>query len=165
MILALLLGGCASRKPGGTKRKGRPAHFTWARTPAAGTPSTCPEDAVDYPGVDGRNVPSTDQARCSYADGARDLVHVRGKVLQEVPGNLARGMADVVVVFLSVRDDGTDGPPLARTTTDAQGAFSLKVQAKPGHYALVAGDGRWPVDVAKKGTRTFDDVQVLVPAP
>lgn len=160
MIVALALG-CASRKPR------REAHFTWARTPAYGTPSTCPDDAVDYPGDarGGHNVPSTDQARCSYADGERDLVHVRGKVLQEVPGNLAQGLSEVEVAFVPVRDDGTDGPPLARATTDTQGAFSLKVQAKPGRYAIVAADGRWPVDVAKKGARTFEDVQVLVPAP
>jgi hypothetical protein len=148
---ALALAGCKHR---------RPAHFTWARTPAVGRPSTCPEDAVDF----GDGVPTTDQARCSYADGERDLVHVRGKVVQEVRGNIPQGLAAIDVALVPVREDGTDGPALARATTDAQGSFSLKVYARPGKYAIVAADARRFVDVAKKGQRTFDDVQLLVPA-
>jgi hypothetical protein len=140
--------------------RGRPAHFTWARTPAAGRPSTCPEDAVDF----GDGVPTTHAQRCSYADGERDLVHVRGKVLQEVPGNIPRGLAQIEVVVVSVREDGSDGPALARATTDAQGAFSLKVNARPGTYAIVAGDARAPLDVVKKGPRTFEEIELLVPA-
>jgi len=141
--------------------RGRPAHFTWARTPAAGRPSTCPEDAVDF----GDGVPTTHAQRCSYADGERDLVHVQGKVLQEVPGNLARGLPQVEVVVVALREDGTDGPALARAHTDAQGAFSLKVNARPGAYAIVAGDARAPLEIAKKGPRTFAEVELLVPAP
>lgn len=151
----LLVGACR-----GKGRSRRPADFTWLRTPAAGRPSTCPEDAVDF----GDGVPTTHAQRCSFADAERDLVHVRGKVIQEVPGALARGLAEVDVVFVRILADGTDGPPLARATTDAQGAFSLKLDAKPGEYAIVAGLARAPVEVVKKGPRTFADVMLLVPA-
>lgn len=155
VLACLLVGAC--RGKGKTRR---PADFTWLRTPAAGRPSTCPEDAVDF----GDGVPTTHAQRCSFADAERDLVHVRGKVIQEVPGSLARGLAEVEVVVVRIREDGSDGPALARATTDAQGAFSLKLEAKPGEYAVVAGLARAPVAVAKKGPRTFTDVMLLVPA-
>src|SRR5688572_14777564 len=58
----LLIGACRGQgKNEGRTR--RPADFTWLRTPAAGRPSTCPEDAVDF----GDGVPTTHAQRCSFA--------------------------------------------------------------------------------------------------
>jgi hypothetical protein len=143
---ALALGACRKR----------PTHFTWTRTPAYGRPSSCPDDAVDLgPGT---------RDRCSYADADRDLVQVRGKLVQEMPGTLPIGIADAEVRLVRIADDGSESPALARTTTDAQGSFSLRAYARPGEYALVSGDARTSVLVAKKGPRTFADVQLLIPA-
>jgi len=142
------------------ERQRREAHFTWLRTPAAGRPSTCPEDAVDF----GDGVPTTHAQRCSFADAERDLVSVRGKLLREVPGGLASGIAEAEIVLVELAEDGTEGRPLARATTDAQGAFHLRVNLKPGSYALVGAGARTAVDVVKKGPRSFADVWLLAPA-
>jgi hypothetical protein len=150
--VAAWLGGCAKQR------------LVWVSQPAAGRPASCPDDAVDPTGD--RNSPIA--ARCSYADtpGA-DTLLVQGKVVREVPGSLAEGVADVEVSLhrAGESDDGSLGPALARARTDPQGNFGLRVRAAAGHYVVVAlGSATQPFALAG-GRAAPPRVVVLVPDP
>lgn len=139
---------------------GRPTQMTWARTPAAGRPASCPDDAVD---LTGDHLPVGDHLRCSYADAERGVLRVQGTVLPAAGGALARGLADTRVTLVRMGDAGAS-VELAHTTSDAQGRFSLQTRAAAGEYRLVAGGGGSPPLVLEgRGPWTHEDLRVLVP--
>lgn len=129
-VSVLLAPACAG-KGNGRVRRARPQFVGQA---AAGRPDTCPDGAVD-PFGDG--TPGPDDLRCSYRDvPGGSVVKVRGQVITEPEGAApGSGIADAEVVITGSTDGG---PPkvLARTTTDAQGSFSLGVMLPPGRYAI-----------------------------
>jgi len=116
------------------------SHYRYPREVAGGRPSTCPD--VRMPPLRDGNV-SPDAARCSFADanGAR-VTHLAGKVLAEGgPGEPGTGVAGVQVRVHALTGAGFDpadpGPRLARTSTDAQGNYSLRGVFLPAEYAIV----------------------------
>lgn len=129
-VSVLLAPACASKGNSGVRRA-RPQFVGQA---ASGRPDTCPEGAVD-PFGDG--TPGPDDLRCSYRDvPGGSVVKVRGQVITEPEGAApGQGIADAEVVITGSTDGG---PPkvLAKTTTDAQGSFSLGVMLPPGRYAV-----------------------------
>jgi len=163
-VLALACGSLALAAcrgtPGRTPGASRNA-FVWARTPAAGATSTCPDDAVDFTGD--TRVPSGDHVRCSYADAERGQARIEGKVMREQAGALAEGVEGVEVVLVQLAEDGS-ARAIARTRTDAQGGFSLAARVSAGSFAVRSAGGAspsWQWD--GKGPWRQDELVVFVP--
>ncbi len=162
-VVVVIAGGCGPRTR-------RPAHITWARTPAVGTPEHCPDDAID---LTGDGIPTTDRTRCSYADASSGQVRVHGKVLDAPRAGAALGAPrrDVEVELRQVDAHGVWIQTLGRATTDSQGGFTIRGNLRlprktPGYLEVRAGDGRserWQWE--GRGPWHRDDVRVLVPAP
>jgi hypothetical protein len=155
-----VLAGCRTRTTAtpGAPRKNQ---FVWARTPAAGATSTCPDDVVDLTG--NSHQPTSDQVRCSYADGARGQARIEGKVLRDSGGGLGEGVENVEVVLVWLGDDGS-ARPIARTRTDAQGGFSLAARVRAGSYAVRSGSrSTQPWEWEGKGPWSRPDLVIYVP--
>jgi hypothetical protein len=116
--------------PGCRRSGGNRPRLSFPTSPAAGRPSTCPEDAVDPGGMAPGLGPM--DVRCSYDDAAGGgLVQLRGQVLLEPdPGTLPEPVAEVT---LTVHRNGS---VVGRATTDAQGTYSVSLNLKPGEYEL-----------------------------
>ncbi len=165
--MLVALGACRGRPH-------RPLHVTWARTPAYGTPSSCPDDAVD---LTGDRIPTTTRTRCSYADDAAGQLVVAGTVLAERDGGLAEPVRDAEVELVLLDPAGVPVRTLGRTHTDAQGGFSIRTQTRLPIRATVSGTGEGegalqvrsaagrsqPVRWKGRGPWRFDDVRVLQP--
>src|SRR6185503_8957738 len=85
--------------------------------------------------------PTSDQIRCSYADGARGQARIEGKVLRGDGSGLGEGVEGVEVELVLVADDGSVRP-VARTRTDAQGRFSLATRVGAGSYVVRSAGSR-----------------------
>ncbi len=125
LLLAGLLGGCS---------KARDSNFSFLSSPADGTPTSCPDDAVDPGGPGGGPM----APRCSYENKKTGMVQLRGTVLLEGAGSPdvpAEGMRVTVH-----RDDGGAqvGRQIGRTLSDPQGRFSVSLSTGPGAYRLRA---------------------------
>ncbi|MCH9680071.1 MAG: carboxypeptidase-like regulatory domain-containing protein [Deltaproteobacteria bacterium] len=158
-----LCSGCRGRS------KGPPLQLV--RTPAAGRPDVCPDDAVD---PHGDTTPSAMHLRCSYADAAGGTpTRVKGRVSVEgAPGSLgdSPGRIAVVVHQAPRAVDGPPGPKVAEATTDPQGTFSIGALLRPGEYVVVVADvpGRGPpvqrrITVGGEAGHTLSDVQLVIP--
>ena len=161
-VSVLLAPACANNNRSNRARRLRPKFVGRA---ASGRPDTCPEGAVD-PFGDG--TPGPDDLRCSYRDvPGGSVVEIRGQVITEPDGAApGRGVADTEVVITGTVDGG---PPkvLARTTTDAQGSFSLAAMLPPGRYALaLAGRPATARTLEVQGNGDDpDDLVLIVPKP
>ncbi len=145
--------------------------MNFVRTPAAGRPDVCPDDAVD-PYGDG--TPSPMDLRCSYADSTGGtLTRVQGRVLVEAgPGALGNSPGRVTVVIHEA-PRAIDGPPgrkVAEATTDPQGAFSVGAMMRPGEYLVVVTDlpGRGGpvqqrVTVGRDAGHRLSEVRLVIP--
>lgn len=139
-----------------------PTQFTWARTPAAGATSTCPDDAVD---LTGDHVPTVDHVRCSYDDAARGQARVTGTVL-DAEGALGNPIEGTEVALVPIDATGRPGGAVATTRSDPQGGFTLRARVGPGRWAVAAGGALsppWTWD--GRGPWSLEDVRVRVPAP
>ncbi|HWB76083.1 MAG TPA: hypothetical protein VG755_14035 [Nannocystaceae bacterium] len=151
--------GCDKRstRPPGAPRKNQ---FVWARTPAAGATGTCPDDVVDLTG--NAHQPTSDQIRCSYADGARGQARIEGKVLRGDGSGLGEGVEGVEVELVLVGEDGS-ARTIATTRTDAQGGFSLATRVMAGSYVVrSAGGSSMPWEWEGKGPWSRPDLVIYV---
>ncbi len=148
-----LLTGCAGREGG--------SNFNFLTTPAYGRPDTCPDDAVDPGGPGGGPM----AARCSYANASGEMMQLRGSVLLEVSGSGIPRPAEGMRVIVS--DDA--GKQVGRTTSDAQGRFTVGLSQPPGAYVLrvVATDTGAVLTersvVVPEGARTVNDLDLVLP--
>lgn len=143
--------------------RGAPTQFTWARTPASGATSTCPEGVVD---LHGDGTPTSDQVRCSYADAAAGQARVTGKVLEDVPGGLGNAIEGTEVALVRVDAHGRAGAAVATARTDPQGGFTLRARVGAGSYAVASGGAlSSPWTWEGRGPWTLGDVRVRVPVP
>lgn len=142
--------------------RGTPTRFTWARTPAAGATSTCPDDAVDL----GDGIVTSDHVRCSYADAAVGQARVTGTVLEDAAGGLGNAIEGMEVALVPVDSHGRAGAALASARTDPQGGFALRARLRPGRYAVASGGAlSAPWTWEGRGPWTLGDVIVRVPLP
>jgi hypothetical protein len=157
---SLGLAGCRtrpSREPGAPRKN----QFLWARTPAAGATTTCPDDVVDLTGDP--HQPTSDQVRCSYADGARGQARIEGKVIRGDGSGLGEGVEGVEVELVLIADDGS-ARAIARTRTDAQGGFSLATRVGAGSYVVRSGGiSSAPWEWEGKGPWSRPDLVIYVP--
>lgn len=159
VLFPLVAGACASRP--------REHRAAWARNPAVGRPSTCPDHPVD---VWGDGTPGPNDLRCSYEGTAGgQLVQLQGIVTRELEGQaLGQHLEGQRIQVFRIKNGAPSGDPLGQASTDAQGRFSLGVVLRPGTYAVRVVDSesstpaaeRW-VEISSE-TRNVRDVALTV---
>lgn len=148
------------------------SHVRYPRQAAYGKTTTCP-DVRMMPLRDG--AVSTDAARCSYADfNGSAVTHLAGKVLAEGgPGSPGTGVAEVQITVHKVAGRAfqvaAPGPAIARSTTDAQGNYSVRGVFEPGDLAILVSEPTGEplaarvVRVEKNAVGSLTGLMVVIP--
>ncbi|MCA9720201.1 MAG: hypothetical protein H6713_32815 [Myxococcales bacterium] len=172
-LLTLLAGLATIAALGACKGK---SEVVYPRKVGAGRPPGCPETNAVPLGADNDSLISADAARCTYADAlGGSVTRVSGKVLAESgePGVPDSGMSGVEVTLHKLEgaiNPNHPGEQVGRSSTTAQGNYSVSAPLSRGRYLLIVHDVASSrvltyraIDIGDDDMGPMTDVHVVVP--